>query len=136
MPRGRHDELAAIAPHVEARGEGRPSLLIPDAEAGVPEEDVLAAAAGLLPHRARERPVLRFELGQALVATVTRIVVERDDPRVRAGRDPEIGRRAVTEPAGDHRDVGRGLRGPVFEPRMLAGGVARVALLAGAPPVA
>ena len=100
----RHDDVAALPPHVEARSQpaGAASHLLPRR---VREEDVRPAAAGAGLHRLGERAARALQLGEALRAAVPRVDVKDQQ--------------AAALPRGD-ADVGAG---PAAPPGLYAAGV-------------
>jgi hypothetical protein len=87
---GRHDDVAALPPHVEARSQlaGAASHLLPSR---VSEEDVRPAAARAGLRRLGERAARALQRGEALRAAVPRVDVEDEKTAALPRGDSDVG---------------------------------------------
>src|SRR2546428_14866 len=74
---GRGEDIAPVAPHVEAGSEG--SGAVADRASGVGEVEVASPAAGANGQRGGEWPVSGEQAGEALLTTMARIDVDDDE---------------------------------------------------------
>ena len=135
-PRGMHrrrgDHISALAPHVHPLHPVGP---VPDPHARrAAQVQVPPPAAGLHLPGLRQRPKLRRQLGEVLVALVPRVDIDHHQARGPAGRDADVGIGPLPPPGHDLLRVLGCLPAPQPVPGMLAAAAA-VGLTAAAAAV-
>src|SRR6516225_7423143 len=93
-----YDDIAAVGSDIEARPEPSGAVAQPR---HMPEQDMLPAGPGDLPHCGRQRAVLVLQLPQRVVTAVVGVEVQGEEPRRLAGRDADVHIRPPAPPAAD-----------------------------------